>query len=183
MSDESKAIEASVEQLLASNGITFDAIEIPSRTDGLMDEMDGAMHWIVTFSHGKRTLSMQYTMGAAHRHWTASVGTDGYPQIKTKPKKGERVDVHGRMLFGLEAYLKKWTTATPPIATNVLHSVALDRSALDEPFREWGENFGYDTDSIRAKETYEACVRQGIEANAFFGRELLDQIGEACQDY
>lgn len=53
----------------------------------------------------------------------------------------------------------KWDQARPkpPSLDDVLHSLVLDASACDQSFDDWCGEYGYDTDSRKALETYLAC--------------------------
>lgn len=46
----------------------------------------------------------------------------------------------------------------------------------DECFDDWCSNFGYDSDSIKAKETYDTCVKYGFEAKKFVSREVQEKL-------
>lgn len=54
-------------------------------------------------------------------------------------------------------------------AEAVLSSLCLDTTAGDDSFEEFCANFGYDTDSRSALETYKACARMGRKVRAFLG--------------
>jgi hypothetical protein len=44
-----------------------------------------------------------------------------------------------------------------PSLDDVLHSLVLDASACDQSFDDWCSDYGYDTDSRKALETYLTC--------------------------
>lgn len=52
---------------------------------------------------------------------------------------------------------KKTDRPQKPELSEVLSSLALDATACDESFDDWCCNYGYDTDSRKALETYLAC--------------------------
>lgn len=52
---------------------------------------------------------------------------------------------------------KKTDRPQKPELSGVLSSLALDAMACDESFNDWCSNFGFDTDSRKALETYLAC--------------------------
>jgi hypothetical protein len=56
-----------------------------------------------------------------------------------------------------------------PDVWSLIDCLVMDSDALDYSFPDWADNFGYDSDSIKAKATYDAC-----QANAFKIRELFD---------
>lgn len=69
-----------------------------------------------------------------------------------------------------------------PTAASVLYSLTMD-DPDGESFEDWANNFGYDSDSIKALETYKSCVRIGEELRRFFTDEQLNNIRELLQDY
>lgn len=71
----------------------------------------------------------------------------------------------------------------PPTSADVISSCVLDASALDELFPEWAENFGYDSDSTKAKRLYEKCQEIGIGCKALFTASEWEAIREASQEY
>ena len=76
----------------------------------------------------------------------------------------------------------KWT---PPALADVMASLLLDGSPYfdAETFEDWADNFGYDSDSIKARDTYDTCMKTGLELARAFTREELDTLREAAQDY
>ena len=70
-----------------------------------------------------------------------------------------------------------------PTLPDVLYSLLMDSSAADETFADWCDNYGYSDDSIKALETYQACVKEGQAlAKAFTPAELQD-LRDIFQDY
>lgn len=60
----------------------------------------------------------------------------------------------------------------PPTLDDVLYSLVMDSSAAQESFEEWCGNYGYDTDSRSALDTYLQCqesyhklIKAGIDIN------------------
>ena len=56
-----------------------------------------------------------------------------------------------------------------PTATDVINSLVLDSSALDETFEEWAGDFGYDTDSRKAEKMYRSCIDYAIRLKRLLG--------------
>lgn len=80
-----------------------------------------------------------------------------------------------------EAHKDKFGRPTAPNCADVVHSIYVDSSACHESFDDWCSNFGYDTDSRKALETYLACQESG-KAMSIFGRHT-DAIIEAASEY
>ena len=70
-----------------------------------------------------------------------------------------------------------------PKAATVLHSLLLDAEACNESFSNWCDNFGHDSDSIKALNIYKACEEIGHKLNKLFPRKLQNQLRELLQDY
>lgn len=80
---------------------------------------------------------------------------------------------------------KKWIDPKPvaPAAADVLYSVVLDAQACEESFEDWAADFGYDTDSRRALETYLECQKNGNQYLRIIGQKERKQIAEILSDY
>jgi hypothetical protein len=73
-----------------------------------------------------------------------------------------------------------------PVAPNaacVLYSLVMDSEAINGSFDNWCSNFGYDSDSIKALNTYQECCKIGKEFNKLFDRTELEALREMLQDY
>jgi hypothetical protein len=78
-----------------------------------------------------------------------------------------------------------WATPTPkkPKVADVLHSLIMDANAADENFHEWCANYGYSDDSIKAMNTYKACLEIAVALRKHFSPDTLRQVRELLQDY
>jgi hypothetical protein len=70
-----------------------------------------------------------------------------------------------------------------PKVADVLHSLILDASAADENFYDWCANYGYSDDSIKAMNTYKACLEVAVALRKHFDADTLRQVRELLQDY
>lgn len=163
--------QTAITDLLASNGISYAAVLVqkgaidPPFGDGKPWEHDS---WEVVFSRaGKASLRLPFKTGIGLRKASnlARLQFAGSPKAAFDRRQLE-------------------VSAAPvaPHAADVLYSVVMD-DTRGESFRNWCANYGYDDDSRRALNIYETCQRQTDDANAFFGRELFEQIGTLLQDY
>ena len=79
-----------------------------------------------------------------------------------------------------------WDKTPVPVAPHmagVLHSLILDSSACGESFDEWCDNFGYDTDSRKALETYLACQANAAKIHKIFTRAQIEELREILSEY
>jgi len=50
-----------------------------------------------------------------------------------------------------------------PSIVDVLYCLSIDTQAFDFDFEEWCDTFGYDSDSIKAKNIYDDCIENGLK--------------------
>lgn len=62
----------------------------------------------------------------------------------------------------------------PPTAADVLSCLVSDASSYESArdFEDWARDLGYDTDSIKAKRTYEACGRTAKRVRTLLGKDF-----------
>lgn len=70
-----------------------------------------------------------------------------------------------------------------PCNKDIMHSLLLDASAGSESFNDWCDNFGYESDSIKAFNTYQHCCNTAKELSKLFTRAELADMREQLQDY
>ena len=78
-----------------------------------------------------------------------------------------------------------WAKPTPkkPKVADVLYSLIMDASAADENFHDWCTNYGYSDDSIKAMNTYKACLEIAVALRKHFSPDTLRQVRDLLQDY
>lgn len=59
---------------------------------------------------------------------------------------------------------------------NCLYSLLLDASSNQFTFTEFSDNFGYDSDSIKAHNIYKACIKTANQLNRLFNADELNQL-------
>lgn len=79
----------------------------------------------------------------------------------------------------------KQTNCRPlaPFAASVLYSLILEASADDMSFSRWCADYGYDSDSMKALNTYNACCENAKRMRKVFAREQVSHLSELLQDY
>lgn len=81
---------------------------------------------------------------------------------------------------------KSWDKTPRPVAptaASVLHGLLLDASAGDDSFADWCDNYGYDTDSRKALETYLACQETAQKLAQLFTAEQRATLSTMLEDY
>lgn len=70
-----------------------------------------------------------------------------------------------------------------PRAADVLYSLVLDSAALDTSFEYWCGEYGCDSDSIKAFDTYRACCDIGKKMRSVFTQEQIQSLRDMLQDF
>lgn len=79
-----------------------------------------------------------------------------------------------------------WDNAPRPVApsaASVLHSLLLDAHSAEQPFDYWCSDFGYDTDSRKALDIYEACCTIRRDLYKLLTTEQRDTLRTMLEDY
>ena len=73
----------------------------------------------------------------------------------------------------------------PPSLEDVMYSLLLDGSPDFDAmsFDDWCGDYGYDTDSRKAEQTYKQCLEIGQQLRGALGGDVIDQLREAYKDY
>lgn len=114
--------------------------------------------WRVSFIRGNAVMETDYFTGTGHRK-------SNTPNLKP-----------GR--FGYMA-----PSPVTPCAADVLYSLCLDAEACEMSYQDWCDNFGYNSDSIKALNTYRACESIGHELRKVFDHTTREAFREVLQDY
>ena len=75
-------------------------------------------------------------------------------------------------------------SAQTPTVSDLVWAVAIDSNALNEEFSDWCGEFGYDTDSVKARSIYKACQTNANRLkNLINDEDLFSQLVESARDY
>lgn len=66
--------------------------------------------------------------------------------------------------------------AKPPTLADVLECLRLDSGALEQTFPDWAVEVGFSSDSIRARNTWEACLANGAKLLRLVGLDGLHEL-------
>ncbi len=69
-----------------------------------------------------------------------------------------------------------------PSLADILSCLLLNSSAVGQTFNQWCGEYGYDTDSRKALETYDACIWSGEQTNELLG-DKKEAVQALLQDY
>lgn len=147
-----------LKDLCESKGVTIQAVLVrrPLNWDakGDADWKDSAFQWRVTLEYQGRKLSTDYWTGCGN----------------TVTKFNRLVRTTDDQF--LRARHRADAKPIQPTAADVLNSLCLDASAMDESFDDWCIDLGMNNDSIKAKTTYFECQRLGKEVRKLCGADF-----------
>ncbi|WCO82000.1 hypothetical protein vBPpSSYP_18 [Pseudomonas phage vB_PpS_SYP] len=166
---ELTAIEVAVAEWLANKGVKY---VITGGTATKRDDWE-CDHWSVhiTRTGKKEALIENYYTGVGHRQLTkrGQIELANYYKNATHAVR-ERVKA-------------QHSVAVAPHITGVLYSLISDAEGAEQNFHDWCDSFGYDNDSIKALNTYNACCEILQKIRSFFTKEEREQLQELMQDY
>jgi len=70
-----------------------------------------------------------------------------------------------------------------PCAADVLYSLILDSSAINTSFEYWCSDYGYDSDSISAFDTYLKCCEIAKDLRRVFNHKQIETLRSLLEDY
>lgn len=158
MNDTQKAVDAYLE----AEKITFTARYMG---ESVRDNNWQCDAWRIKFAVGESTDGFKLP-GFTGK--TARFETDYFTGLghRTKPKQ-------------------QWLQPKPvsPSAADVLCSLILDSSAINTSFEYWCADYGYDSDSISAFNTYQACCKIAKELRQVFNYKQIETLRGMLEDY
>jgi hypothetical protein len=172
-------------QAIADASITLTAVFVPysqaEKREGDSRQLP-TLNWQVTILHNGRTiLTTPYSAGCAH--------CPAYKRDLPKYEKGIAVAYeceNGKRASHVSSggHVSPSTRSILPDVADVMYCLLSDANALNaRDFKDWAGNCGYDTDSIKALETYRACLDVGLKLRNGLGDELFRTLQTAAQDY
>lgn len=127
--------------------------------------------WVVIVTVPKQApYVFEYKTGLGHRVLPRSVA-HGYRFMNLGTRERAR-------------FIRAESVPKRPDVLGPLHSILLDGDTAGQcTFNEWCGEFGYDNDSIKACDTYDACQKTHDQLHRLFTREQLAKLRELMEDY
>lgn len=157
-------IETSLTEQLAALGVTYAAHYCG---ESVRDNDWKCDAWRVTFSRGGTSMSTDYFTGLGHRAIPKNVRQPYY--VKSSRD--------------FARWTKEESKPVTPHAAGVLHSLTMDASATNESFNDWCSNYGFDSDSFKAFNMYQACCAISKQLAQVFTHAEKTALAELLQDY
>ncbi len=175
------------ETFLATHGLTIAATFVPwsqscnYQAGATVDKR--SLNWKVTLLHnGRSILTTDYSAGIAHcpAYKAHKPGTLRWSRYNEKAYiyETEIGQVYRR---GFPMGNK---TPILPDPCDVLYSLIMDADILNAgTFESWASDYGYDTDSRKAKDTYDACLGIALQLLSGLGASVIESARQALEDY
>lgn len=165
--------------LLAKNEITIESVFVPFSQSRNKGNKTKSLNWVVTlFRRGRKITSFDYTSG-----WGNA------PAAKVAKFKvfGGGMNLDGDAALTREIEIGRAHDTQRPIKPDTLDVVAclvLDCRVLDSGgFENWCDDYGYNSDSIRALDTYRTCLERALQMRHGLGEGLMNDLYAAFSDY
>jgi hypothetical protein len=149
-----------------------------------------SLNWKVTLKRdGRSIMTTDYSAGIGH-----CPASKNPPKFETSGKVDpylQRMRITDEIENGKTSRLthsgSRFALGGAPILPDecdVIHSLVIDADVLNYTnFEDWAENFGYDSDSIKARATYDDCLSIALNLKNAFTSQEFEALQNACQDY
>lgn len=132
-------------------------------------EMD---HWYVTLTNGGEPMSLFYSQGLGHRkpnHFAAKMAHCDYP--------GRDTQFTGNRTVSEEDFNQTFKPI-PPTLGDIIDCLASDSCGIANArdFEEWASEYGYDTDSRKAYDTFKVCATQSHLFEHLIGQDIFEEL-------
>ncbi len=126
-------------------------------------------NWNVTISYNGKSYSTKYFSGIGHRKLIRSAKKEG---------KGYYDNLFGGFKTEMEACKSQWLKVVEPTLADVMCCLLSDSQCCSGTFEDFCNELGYNSDSIKALNTYLACQATRNGMIKVFGAELLDELSQ-----
>jgi hypothetical protein len=179
--------DKAVQELLNEKGVKYSFNYVGASHD---DEWSHDL-WHITFFNngikdkaGSRCATFEYKTGIGHRE-------DITPKLKFSKAFMNNIKAHKEALLdstGLTFKVYRKSNypslfAVAPTAASVLYCLLSDASASNESVKDLCDNYGYDSDSIKALNIYNQCVTIAKKLSKIFKPTLIEQLSSLLEDY
>ena len=151
--------------------VPYAATFVPQSMSRNKDDANSSLNWRVTFGG----MSVEYMQGIGHlpRYNHSTRNAYYLERVREACERGVEVSPTWPHNFGRKL--------AAPKLVDVLYSLVLDSEVIEhDEFADWADCFGYDDDSIAAREIYDACMREALRLRGLIN---LDEARIAFQDY
>lgn len=117
-------------------------------------------------------------------HTMMRLSSDEESMLQAWQRKPHAEFTNKQLQADAAAKLAKFQKVAPKL-DDVCHSLLSDGSAFFDGlrFEDWAAELGYDSDSIKAKETFEACDKIGRDLSRGLSRDEINGLREWANNY
>lgn len=162
-----------IEEFIAEHGLTMTASPAPENPNMSGDTVKGSQHYHCTIVCGNQGMMTYFSVGPGIvKDWARENG----PHVFGKERR-DILRVNPRSLAAAE-YLDAVRNKYRPDLASVLDCLASDASGIENArdFEDWASDYGYDTDSRSAEQTYNTCRGQARALLKLLGREAYEVL-------
>lgn len=169
----SEEIKNAVAAILASTSVTFESVYTGQQKRDEWD-CDG---WRCTFQKQTRSNPAKPYASETFEFYTGTgCREENRVMARQLLREGYKRHLHGARFAAV-------SKPVPPHPADVLNSLIRDSDACGMSFYEWCGEFGYDTDSRKAHQTYMDCQANAEKLARVFTPDVIRQLSEALQEY
>ena len=185
MSNQNELIDAKLIEL----GLTLSATFVPASTFKDDEWKRGAVNFTVKIKRGDWcAYHGPYAYGVGHLPGYVAKYADKLmcESIMTAMRDRGVWPIDGLTIFNNGQHPLNWRAAPvpAPLLRDVMYSLLADYPVIDYgSFESWASDYGYDTDSRKAEQTYRACLDNALQLRAALGDSVIAELQELFQDY
>jgi hypothetical protein len=179
MSTETDNMRDLVAAVLAREGIEYKAAFVPQSLSRHSGEKDRTLNWRCTFSKKSPVDGQYFPNGTMAIDYSQGIGHIPVMLLGYNPPRAGTV--------GRDDIVQRITETgiglPKPAVADIVYCLVVDSTDDHGSFEEWASDYGYDTDSRKAEETYNACRKQTRDAVRVFGARVLAELATILRDY
>lgn len=175
------------EFILEQMGVTISTEFVPFAQSRFKNESSPSLNWRVTLKlRGNEVLTCDYMQGCGH---APAYNRNNFNTPTVNPAREKHAAIAQECATGFEAKggisfgkFKQGRKLEPDVA-DVMYSLLSDSRVLDcRDFADWASDMGMDTDSIKARASYDECMSQVLKIRGTFGEKRMRELHELFED-
>jgi len=176
------------QEIIETLGLTAESTFVPFSQSRNKDEKHKSLNWLVTIRRGNRSMTVEYMQGIAHHpQYKQAWGNKTYAQRVIDQGIAQSCETGKQFTYMTSIDRIQPLAGRPlpkPTLEEVLYCLTLDSGVLNyATYEEWAHEFGYDEDSRKGEQTYQACLKQALQFKQLVNEVELEALREVYQDY
>jgi len=174
--------------------ITWQVKQVPNDSAEKDEWKRNAAKFQLTLTNGRVSETFDYWLGCGHWKWSKTQRFFEWSvpacllrrfEQATRPTPAQILALKcsdAKTAEEVRAWVMKNRVCDTPHPIDIINFLLMDASATEQTFEEWCSEFGYDTDSRKAEETYRACDEAGKRLYRVLCRDLCDTIRQRIEE-